>query len=347
MPANKKIEKNTQLTELNSFDVSNLVFESVSKQQVPNQNIFYKRINIGIQNPDGSIGDLLFQTPKCFSFGVSVNTDSKTNEVTGYSLPISLYNRDGPTDEQKKFVEVFNEITQACKEHLLEDETKDALEKYDLEMANLKDISSSVLWWKKEKGVVVPGSGPTLYPKLITSKSKPKKGVVNQEPEKMKIVSELFSESSGDNLDPLTLIGKHCLTVGEIKFESIYIGTKITLQIKLIGASIELVESGIKCHLNRKKPTTGLIKGNIKNLNDVDDEDVKDKDDDTVKRSGSVPDSDDEDAKDLTKEPVKESSKEQLKEPLKDEKKEPKKLALTKPVKKIQATATTTKKGGK
>jgi hypothetical protein len=120
------------------------------------------------------------------------------------------------------------------------------------------------LYWKRDKankGKIVEGTGPTLYPKLIVSKQKPKK---NQDDKKMlqddenseqklKIVSQFYDSSTGKDIEGLDLIGKYCyVTECAIKIESIYFGAgKITLQFKVYEAGIELLNSGMKPLLKR------------------------------------------------------------------------------------------------
>ena len=59
-----------------------------------------------------------------------------------------MWDRDGATEAQLKWLEGFNNAIDSCKEHILE--VKDEVEKYDLDEAELKRFNP--LYWKKGKG---------------------------------------------------------------------------------------------------------------------------------------------------------------------------------------------------
>jgi hypothetical protein len=98
------------------------------------------------------------------------------------------------------------------------------------------------LYWKKEKGKIVEGTGPTLYPKLIQSK-------------KLDKITSLFRDEEGNIIDPLTLEKKFCHITAVIKIESIFIGSssKISMQVKLYEGQVKLMEMGIRPLLAPKR----------------------------------------------------------------------------------------------
>jgi hypothetical protein len=216
----------SSLTNPVDFDVENLDFSKSIETKIPNQPVSFHRISLGIKNPDGSRDDLIIPTSSLYSFGVQENTGD-SGAINGYSVPICMHNRDGATDEESKFTDVIDEITEACKEHLLKH--KDEFNKYDLEMADLKKLNP--LWYKREKGKIVEGRGPVLYPKLMVSK---KNGG-------MDIMTQFADDSTGNDIDPLELIGKHMHITAAVKLESIFIGNKISLQVKLQEAVVQVV----------------------------------------------------------------------------------------------------------
>ena len=126
---------------------------------------------------------------------------------------------------------------------------------------------------------VVPGTGPTLYTKLIFSKKNDK------------FLSQFFT-SNDEPIDALELMGKYCYTNAAIKIESIFIGSKISLQVKLYEAVVELTSSGMRRLLSRPETQSKILTHNsTKNLPpiDNDDDDVDAEDD-----NGSLVASDDE-----------------------------------------------------
>lgn len=246
MNKSKKItktpEKNTQLSNAVGYDTDRMLFSEPITSNVPGNAVppvTYKRINISTTNSDGSVGELVFSTSKLFSFGVSENRDQKTNEVTGYVLPLCLYTRKengGPLNDETAWVETFESVIKKCKNHVYDN--REELDKYDLDRAELKGMDK-VLYWKKDKGKVVEGTGPTLYPKLISMKKD------------NKIIS-MFFNTKGVSVDPMTIVGTRCLVTAAIKVESIFIGSKISLQVKLYEATVELLENSMKPLLSRE-----------------------------------------------------------------------------------------------
>jgi hypothetical protein len=229
---------NTQLTTASGYDTKRMIFSEAQQGSIPNSvpAINYRRISIQTRNEDGTTGDLIFPTSQLFSFGVSENTNPETGKVNGYVMPLCLWNRDGASTEEKTWSTVFDQVIERCKEHLVTN--RDEIEQYDLAMSDLKKFNP--LYWKREKGIVVEGTGPTLYAKLIVSKKH------------NKIVS-MFYDNDGEEVDPLTLLGKYCYSTAAVKIESIFIGNKISMQIKLYECEVRLMETGMK-RMMKKRP---------------------------------------------------------------------------------------------
>lgn len=228
----------TQLTPASGYNTDRLIFSEIQTGTIPNSKpqISYQRININTRHEDGTMGPLIIPTGKLFSFGVSENTNPETGKVNGFVLPIVLGNRDGPTPEESEWIETFNAIVEKCKDHLIEN--KEELGQYELERNDLKKLNP--LYYKKDKGRIIEGSVPTLYAKLIVSKKHDK------------IVS-MFFDFEGEPVNPHDLIGKYCYTRAAIKIESIFIGNKISLQVKLYECEVKLTESGMRRLLARPK----------------------------------------------------------------------------------------------
>jgi hypothetical protein len=230
----------TQLISADNFDVNDIVFSSPTEQKIPDSKISSKRIFLSARNPDGTIGELCMSTDEVYSFGVNLNLDEKNKDiVTGYTMPLCLFNKNGATDSEKQFVDMFNRIVEKCKDHIIEN--KDALDQYSLERSELKKICNSLYYKRdpKNKAKIMDGTGPTLYAKLIFNKKK------NQ------ITSTFFNSQTGQEIEPLDLVDKHCYAKAVIKFESIFIGNKISLQIKLYDCGIKMIDSGRKKLLPR------------------------------------------------------------------------------------------------
>jgi hypothetical protein len=274
-------ERNNQLTQVSEYDVQKMVFSEPQFGSVPNTPISYRRINISTLNKDGSIGDLILPTERVFCFGVSENKNPETQKVNGHVLPLCLWNKDRASENEKAWTDTFDRIVEQCKKHLIEN--REEIEQYDLSMADLKKLNP--LYWKRDKGKIIEGTGPTLYAKLIASKKNDK-------------ILSIFFNKNGVDVDPLSLLGKRCFAKAAIKIESIFIGNKITLQVKVYEAEIELLESGMKSLLQRQRGSGRLIVGNSNTLNEMKQDDTEDEYSGTTVNkndSGSLPNSDAED----------------------------------------------------
>ena len=246
---------NTQLTSATGYDTKRMIFSEAQTGTIPNSTpaINYRRITISTLNEDGTTGDLIFPTSQLFSFGVSENKNPETGKVNGYVMPLCLWNRDSPTKEEKAWSTTFDAVIERCKEHIIAN--REEIEQYNLEMNDLKKFNP--LYWKREKGRVVEGTGPTLYAKLIVSKKQDK------------IVS-MFYNSDGDEVDPLTLLGKYCYAKAAVKIESIFIGNKISMQVKLYECEVKVADTGMK-RMMKKRPE-GSARVTLASSKPLDDE---------------------------------------------------------------------------
>lgn len=224
--------KNTQLTNATGYEVSNMIFSKYEESAIPNSNppMKYGRINVSTRNPDGSIGDLILPTESLYSFGLSDNVDPNTGKSNGLSMSLCMWAKDNASEAEKAWTTTLDNIVEHVKDHVLD--IKDEIGKYDLERNDLKKFNP--LYWKRDKGKIVEGTGPMLYVKLIHSKKQDK------------FITKFFDEESDEELDPTTLIGKSFYTTCAVKIESIYVGSKISLQVKLFEANIRLLDTSRK-----------------------------------------------------------------------------------------------------
>ena len=232
---------NTQITPASGYDVNNMVFGKPRDGSIPNSSVTFKRIPIGTRNPDGSLGELILPTERLFSFGVSPSTNITTGKTDGYTLALCLQNMNSPTKEELMWLETFNAVCDHARDYILTN--RDTVGKYDLEKADLKKFNP--VYIRREKGKIVEGSGPMLYAKLLQTKKN----------DSITITSIFYDEHSRD-IDPMTLLNKQCYVKGAIKIEGIFIGSKVSLQVKLHEAEIKLKDSGVKRLLRPSGPVT-------------------------------------------------------------------------------------------
>jgi hypothetical protein len=270
---------NTQLTSASGYDTKRMIFSDPQGGTIPDSKpqIAYKRITIQSRNEDGTTGDLIFPTSQLFSFGISENTNPETGKVNGYVMPLCLWNRDGASKEEKGWSDTFDNVIEACKEHLIAH--REEIDQYDLALSDLKKFNP--LYWKREKGKIVDGTGPTLYAKLIVSKKQNK-------------IVTMFYDYNGDPIDPLNLLGKYCYSKAAVKIESIFIGNKISMQIKLYECECKLMDTGMKRLMKRPEGQKRVLTSNVSRPLDDDKDDKDDKDENIPSDdNASIKDSDD------------------------------------------------------
>ena len=285
---------NTQLTTAAGYDTSNMNFSKPEKGTIPGSGLTYMRIKIGTKYSDGTHGDLIISTDggELYSYGTQENK-SPEGKITGHVLPLCMWDRDGPTKAQKATTDSIDAIVEQCKDWLLNN--KDKIEKYDLDKSDLKKMNP--LYWKREKGKIVEGRGPTLYSKLIESK-------------KNGILTTFFDIETDEEIDPLTL-KTHCFVVPAIRIESIFIGTKISLQVKLYEAVIRPLDRARKSLLrpNAKKSvvqTNSIVNALGGDESDLEEVTVEQEDSEQEENSdGSLEDSDDEEEEEKPPTPAK------------------------------------------
>lgn len=227
---------NTQLTLIDDFKQSNIIYSKVQTKNIPNSQLTYKTIQLSYNNPNGTIGDLVLPTERCFSFGVSENTDAQTSKVTGYSVSLCLWDKSGATDAQKKFTDTFDSMCDTFKDYLVEN--KKEIQKFTLTKESDSMAKVNPLYWKvnKETGEIMMDKGPMLYPKLMTRKKD----------DQLTITSLFYDSESQVDLDPYELLNKKCVVRCALKLESIYISKSISLQVKLWDAQVTLLDTGIR-----------------------------------------------------------------------------------------------------
>ena len=273
-------DENTQLTTPLGYNAKErMIFSDVISGNIPDSKpkIEFKRINISTRNNDGTVGELILPTERLYSFGVSENTSQETGKVTGYTFPLCMWGKDIPTEAEQIWTNTFDNIVDQCIAYLINN--KEDIDLFDLTTTDLTKSKGGLnpMYWKKEKATdpvtgklvlrKVPDKGPTLYAKLIYSKKNDK--FLTQ-----------FYDTNDNPIDARELMGKHCHATGAVKIESIFIGSKISLQVKLYESVVEVPKSGMKRLLRPTSDSIVKVNSNQDNVGSVLDDDDDDDDDD-------------------------------------------------------------------
>lgn len=296
------MSKNTIETKATGYNVNNMRFSEPIPGKIPGEvKMSYNRINITTKNPDGSYGDLIFPTEKMSSFGVKPTKPPGSDVINGYSMSYFLYDREGPTEYQKALVETLNNVTEHVKKYLLEN--KKILKKPTMDTSDFKTFNP--LYYKKnEDGEILEGSTPSLYPKLL----------IKKEDGDIKILTKIYDIDTEKEINPKELLDVSCIAYGAIKIEGIYVGSKISLQVKLYEAWITPTSFGSKRLLSRPTAIASLKDNrNMSNHRPMAQDDEIDEHEETVDNddNGSLIDTqvseekiEDEDENDLPPPPV-------------------------------------------
>ena len=278
---------NTQITTASGYNTTNIVYGKPRDGNIPGSSVTFKRIQMGTRNPDGTLGELILSTSRLFSFGLSPSVNMTTGKTDGYTLAMCLTNMDSPTAEEKAFLDTFNKICDHAVDYILQH--RDDVGKYELEKADLKKFNP--VYIKREKGKIVEGSSPMLYAKVLQNK-------------KMQTITSLFYDKYGRDIDPMSLMNKQCYVKAAIKIEGIFIGSKVSLQVKLHEAEVEMRESGVKRLLRPSAadaplPPSQSFASAVQSESKEDDEDVDVDGDDKGSLKG-----DDDDAEEVAPSPA-------------------------------------------
>ncbi len=258
-------QKNTKLVDPFEFNANNIVFDDPVAESIPGQPGTNYRINLGYKNSNGTDGMFILGFDNCYCFGVSENVDQASKKLNGYVAAISLFDMNGPTNKQQKTVSVLSDIVQQCKKHILKDSTQEGLGKIDEEdkilESDLRKIN--LVFWKKENGKPNPELGGTIYPKLIWSKSRIDSKSGKEIPSKMLTrffnIDEVDENGEPVEVDPLDYVGKRFIMQAAVKIESIFVGSRISIQMKIYEAFVRETESGPQRLLVFKPETSSDI----------------------------------------------------------------------------------------
>ena len=208
---------NNTLISVKNFNTDNIIYSKPEVNNIPGQKLSFQRIRLNYEQED-NISDLIIESPpNLLCWGLTEQHDMVSGQLSGYQLPICLWSKNGPTEEEKEFTDTIEKICAHTKKYLVDN--RESFGKYDLEMTDLKKFNC--LYWKMDKGKIVENRGPTLYAKCMYSKQNERFGTV------------FVNENLNSNVNPLSILNKQCNVKFALKIESIYIGTKISLQVKL------------------------------------------------------------------------------------------------------------------
>lgn len=283
--------KETKVHDVLTYNVENLEAfpPKVEEVMISGMKVPCYRVGFYTWNQDdetherlSSRGDLVLKFPKMFSFGVQEcreqGKDGVQGAVTGYSVPLCLFDRDGKTEENEVVLKKLEAIIQRAKELVVDYANKKMIGKKSSEYTDVRDLrclDKLVYWSLDDEGKVKEGTGPTITPKLVSFKKKdqsaPKSGDSFFDAKNNLLVNSIFYlEDEVDEfgepkvVNPLEYITtktvKNYIKITPlIRVESIFIGSKVSIQLKVPEADVEPMKSTSSRLLHKKNIKYGEL----------------------------------------------------------------------------------------
>ena len=208
-----------------TFNIDNLFFEK-PKQCTMKSSIKFSRIYPKYRYPNGQVDKVYIQTPELFSWGIQENKNQ--DNISNYTFSFVMHDRnEEASKEQQNTIDIFEQILEKIKTHLKKAETKEDLNQFQLDAhVDMMDI----FYRKKDKGQLVCGVPPTLYPKLQTKFGKNRC---------IEITTD-FRSINDEVINPYDILGVRCQAAGNIVIDNIFIVSekKPLIQLKLDEAII-------------------------------------------------------------------------------------------------------------
>lgn len=236
--------KTTEISDPMDYDLSNLEFDAPIKTEGSGNIPPFYRINIFTRI--GKVeSDLVFEMDRCKTFGIKEAVDNNTNNLTGYACGILMFDQGAPTERQIKTLEVFQAVVEKCKDHLMNQDVKKSVGKTSIKVREQLDSISPVSFIKDKETQEPDQNAPVLNAKLIYAKEKrDKEGNVIPG----RIISKFYLEDEVDEngnpqeINPLEYINKKGYIRPAIRFESIFVGKDIKIQVKIYEAELKTEE---------------------------------------------------------------------------------------------------------
>lgn len=246
-PTSKINNRATELIQWKTFDVKNIVFDSPHDLEIQQGNKTIKccKIRVGHTNKNGA-GEFIFPVPH---FGHAFGVEAYQNDhgqATAHSTSVSLIDNNLTAiekEEQQHFIDQFNVVVERIKDHLIS--IKKELKKPTLDRAELKNLNPI-------RPALDENGNPKGDAQYVSFKLMERKIFNKNDPKDMKlsVETQFFLDGEYDEsgnpveVNPLDFLEKkHFKFRGAIKLENIFVGAKISLQLKIYDGVIRHVQS--------------------------------------------------------------------------------------------------------
>ncbi len=235
----------TELIDVTTMEHAKLYFETPQELEIQqgNKTIKYYKIPIGYQQK-GGVGECVISIPMfCHCFGIE-EFQNESGKVTAHGAGLSMIDNNASAEEQQQqlqFVKSFVSMVEIIKKHLFS--VKKEVKKPTLDASDLKGLCPMRQSIDEEGNP--KGNAWFFSPKLMERKIYNKDDPSDVQ---MKMETVFYAEDQLDEhgepveISPLEFVGKkHFKFRGSVKIESIYIGSKISLQCKIYDGAVRTV----------------------------------------------------------------------------------------------------------
>jgi len=264
--------KTTQISDPCDFDVNNLIFDEPIKTDARDGVPAFYRINLATRIGKTE-SELIFELDRCKMFGIKESVDKQSNKLTGYAVGIMMYDQI-PTERQTQTLQTLLSVVEKCKDHLMDADIKKKIGKHAgstaIKVREQLDVITPISFMKDKETQEIDNNQPVINAKLIYSK--PKKDKEGNDVEG-RIITRFYSEDEVDEngepqeLNIMDYLNKSGFIRAAVRFESIFVGKDIKIQVKIYEAEVKFPEkSGFKRLLRfngSSKTTTNIDLGEL------------------------------------------------------------------------------------
>jgi hypothetical protein len=218
------------------------------------------------------IRPLVFSSEEVFTFGLAQNKLDEKSTNTSYQISLCLYNQNKKNymdadveraNSEVRWATKYDELAMMCRKYV------------STKFPKLRNLANNMkgLTWKDDN----IDDGPKLYPKIMFKQFR------NREiqGEFVTVFEEKAGDSDEDNIkieDPLTIVDKRGVITASLKFESIFIGTTMALQVRVNDVLISKWIQPLKPRalITRKKTSRSSSPAKSSESSDSDSSDEED-----------------------------------------------------------------------
>ena len=224
----------TDFVDYTLVDASKVDGTTPESKTVPNTTTSYNQLPLNYNygsDLEPRIGNFYIQLPTVRSTGIMERIDEKTGKRS-YSMYVPL-----PQSEEtlKLFLEKFKSIFRATAEIIFRFKGPCKVQAPSVDMMLGAGLYKDPVYYPRDKatGEIIQGKSPSMYLKLL------KKGAGTSEQK------TLFTDLRGDAIDWKLLYNVDIKMIPLVHVENIYIGTKPSLQLKMVSAVVlEIAQRG-------------------------------------------------------------------------------------------------------